>query len=283
VPTALGSGLAIEAVDLGTIVRLPGAPESDPLAATARLVLASLGVGVPDAWCTIHSTIPIAGGLGSGAAVATALVRALTAYHGRRLATARVSDLVFEVEKIHHGTPSGIDNTVVAYEQPVLFEKGRPIERLGVRAPLALLIGDTGVASSTREAIDAVRRSWQRDRARYERLFTKVGEVVEAARDAVESGDSPTLGHLMDQNQELLVQMGVSSPELDRLVAAARGSGALGAKLAGAGLGGNMVALATGETADQVAAALHAAGAAGIIATCVAPADQRANGHSPGE
>lgn len=278
-PTARGSGLVLEAADLHTIVCLADAPASDALAAGARLVLAHLGVGVPDTWCTIRSTIPIGGGLGSGAAVATALVRALAAYHDHELPAATVSDLVFEIEKIHHGTPSGIDNTVVAYEQPVLYQRGRPIQRLRVGAPLALVIGDTGRTSSTRAAVDAVRRSWEQDPARFEGLFTDVGRVVEAAGDAIRSGDSPLLGRLMNLNQALLARMGVSSPELDRLVAAARGSGALGAKLAGAGRGGSMVALTTGEDADQVAAGLRAAGAAGVIATCVAPDDREENEH----
>ena len=49
----------------------------------------------------------------------------------------------------------------------------------------------------------------------------------------------------MDENHALLQEIGVSCPELDALVAAARAAGALGAKLSGGGRGGNMIALVT--------------------------------------
>ena len=72
----------------------------------------------------------------------------------------------------------------------------------------------------------------------------------------------------MDQNQALLRQLTVSSPELDRLMSAARNAGALGAKLSGGGRGGNMIALVQEGTAEDVATALAAAGSPrAIIAT----------------
>ena len=72
---------------------------------------------------------------------------------------------------------------------------------------------------------------------------------------------------MMDDNQVLLSQMGVSSPELDNLVEAARLAGALGAKLSGAGRGGSMIALVTKEDSNPVIQALFNAGAAGVILT----------------
>ena len=77
------------------------------------------------------------------------------------------------------------------------------------------------------------------------------------------------LGKLINENQELLETLGVSSPELERLIATARQAGAVGAKLSGAGLGGNMIALAPSEIAPSVAHALTEAGATGVIVTTV--------------
>jgi mevalonate kinase len=68
----------------------------------------------------------------------------------------------------------------------------------------------------------------------------------------------------------LLQEIGVSSPELDRLVQAARDAGALGAKLSGAGWGGVMLALVTETSGPSVAAALRAAGATSVLETPVA-------------
>ena len=62
------------------------------------------------------------------------------------LSDEQVSQLAYEVEVIHHGTPSGIDNSVITYAKPVYFEKGKMIEILQVKHPFTLVIGDTGVS-----------------------------------------------------------------------------------------------------------------------------------------
>lgn len=268
-PAPAGSGLKIVAADLGQSVHLTTAPEDDPLAVAARLALAHLSAPEPDSTLTIRSTIPIASGMGSGAAVSTALVRGLAGFLGHALEPAEVSDIVFEVEKIHHGTPSGIDNTVVAYEQPVYFVRGRPVERLVVGESLTLLIADTGAPSPTGQVVAQVRQGWQREPARYDALFDQIGDIVEEARRAIESGDVDTLGELMDDNHELLIELGVSSPQLNDLVEAARFAGAMGAKLSGAGRGGNMIALVEDDLVDEVTEELREAGAVNIIRTTV--------------
>ena len=272
-PAPPGSGLTLVAPDLGTEHPLATAPQDEPLAAAARLVLSHLSAPEPDAVLTVSSTIPIASGLGSGAAVSTALVRALASFLGRSLATAEVSALVFEVEKIHHGTPSGIDNTVVAYEQPVYFMRGETVERLSVGDPFTLLIGDTGIRSPTKRVVGQVRGSWKRRPARYDALFDQIGDIASQARRAIEAGRVDALGPLMDDNHELLIELGVSSPELDELVEAARFSGAMGAKLSGAGQGGNMVALVEDDCVEDVTEAVREAGAVRVIRTRVTTAD----------
>ncbi|HMQ32013.1 MAG TPA: mevalonate kinase, partial [Chloroflexaceae bacterium] len=96
-----------------------------------------------------------------------------------------------------------------------------------------------------------------------------VGDLATRARFALAAGEAAVLGHLLDANQALLERMGVSSPELGRLVTAAREAGALGAKLSGAGWGGVMLALVTDETRVAVEEALREAGAARVLATTV--------------
>jgi mevalonate kinase len=63
--------------------------------------------------------------------------------------------------------------------------------------------------------------------------------------------------------------MTVSSPELDNLVKAAREAGALGAKLSGAGRGGNMIALVAEGGGTAVTQALYTAGASQVIETVI--------------
>lgn len=272
-PAAPGSGLTLVASNLKKQVALATAPEDEPLAAAARLTLAYLKADEPDATITIHSTIPIASGLGSGAAVSTALVRALAGFLGHKPPPAEVSRLVYEVEKIHHGTPSGIDNTVVAYGQPVYFVREQPIERLKVGQALTLLIGDTGAPSPTGKIVAHVRRAWQREPAHYDALFDRIGDITDEARRAIEDGDVDALGPLMDENHELLIELGVSSSKLDSLVDTARLAGAMGAKLSGAGQGGNMIALVEDDCIEDVEAALKETGAVRVICTEVAATD----------
>ena len=75
----------------------------------------------------------------------------------------------------------------------------------------------------------------------------------------------------MTENHRLLQQVGVSSAELDFLVDTALQAGAVGAKLSGSGRGGNMIALAAEENAEDVSAALVSAGAKRVIISRVNP------------
>lgn len=260
----------IEAPDIGLRSELSRLPATHPLAAAARGVFAALGVdSPPDCHISIRSTIPVASGLGSGAAVSVALIRALAGFFHSPLTDEQVSAIAYDVEKLHHGTPSGIDNTVITYAKPVYFVKGQPIETFRVGAPFTLVIGDTGVPAPTKESVGDVRRLWEADKPRWETVFDQIGEVARRARERIESGEWRALGALMNDNHALLQQLTVSSPELDRLVEAGLRSGALGAKMSGGGRGGNMIALVEKENAPAVAEALKSAGARRTIITQV--------------
>jgi mevalonate kinase len=240
------------------------------MALVARATLAKLGLPPdPDWQIELISEIPIASGLGSGAALNAALVRAIYAQIGVTPEPAQVSNLVYLGEQIYHGTPSGIDNTVVAYGQPVWFIKDTSPTVFSPARPFTLVIADSGVASPTHETVAGVRRHREADPERYERWFDAIGELVWEARRTLEEGRSEALGPIFDRNHALLQQIGVSTPQLDQLVAVARDAGALGAKLSGGGGGGNIIALVETRSASRVAAALEAAGAVRVVITTV--------------
>ncbi len=144
------------------------------------------------------------------------------------------------------------------------------IETFKVGAPFTVVIGDTGIAAPTKESVADVRKLWEADQAKWERVFDQVGALAENARENIESGNWKVLGELMNRNHALLQEMTVSSLELDSLVEAARKAGAAGAKLSGGGRGGNMIALAEAEKADDISSALISAGAKNTIITQVA-------------
>lgn len=238
----------------------------NPLARIAQLTLAHVKQQPPLAELTITSDIPVGANLGSGAAVAVAVARAIAAFFGVELSSCEASALAYEVEKIHHGTPSGIDNTVVAHEQPVWFVKASEPRVLHMSGTLPLVIGDTGFSTPTRIPVGDVRATWERDRERMEGLFNAITSLVYISREALEKGELAMLGHAMNANHMLLQQMGVSCEPLDALCNAAREAGALGAKMSGGGRGGNMIALARDvQHANVIRAALLAAGAKRVL------------------
>ncbi|MCS7055295.1 MAG: mevalonate kinase [Thermoflexales bacterium] len=240
----------------------------DPLARAALAALDLIGQKPPRATLIVTSDIPVGANLGSGAAVSVAIGRAIAAYFGYPLSAEEASQLAYEVEEIHHGSPSGIDNTVIAHERPVWFVRGRPPELLdsAIGDTLPLVIADTGITTPTRIPVGDVRAAWEREPERMERCFDAIAALVRSSREALERGDLEGLGRAMDANHALLQQLDVSCPELDALCAAARAAGALGAKMSGGGRGGNMIALAR-DAAHAVAlcAALREAGAKRVI------------------
>jgi mevalonate kinase len=274
VSVAAHAGIVIHAPEVGIHAPLSRLAPDNPLAAVVDAVFAALNTDIATCGGTeikITSTIPIAAGLGSGAAVSVAIARALSAYLGNPLDDEQINRIAYEVEKIHHGTPSGIDNTVVTYAKPVYFLKGEGehplIERLRVAKPFTVLIADSGIPAPTKESVADVRKERARNPRRMDTLFAAVGSIVRTARQAIEGGHPEYLGALMNENHRILQEMGVSSAILDRLTEASLNSGANGAKLSGGGRGGNVIALSTNDNAPAVAEALLHAGAKNVIQT----------------
>jgi mevalonate kinase len=267
---AIRPGIWIDAPAVDLHAELNTLPSDHPIASVIHNFLFLWRVSpFPDLQIRISSTIPVASGLGSGAAVTVALTRALALHFGYSITEEDVNAFAYEIEKIHHGTPSGIDNTVVTYAKPVYFIKGYPIETFHVGKPFTIIVGDTGIHAPTRESVGDVRNLWEADKPKWEDIFDQVGFIARKARTAIERGEIESLGELMNQNHALLQEMTVSSPELDVLVAAAREAGAQGAKMSGGGRGGNMIALAPRELADEISQSLQRAGAQRTIITQV--------------
>jgi mevalonate kinase len=236
--------ILIEAPQIDLSAELSELDAEQPLKAAISGVQEALGIShSPACQISVTSSIPSGSGLGSGAAVSTAIIRAYAAFLGKRLGDEEVSRLAFEVEKIHHGTPSGIDNTVIAHQKAVYYQKGERFHFLEVPTGFSMLVINSGSPGNTFNAVQQVRQGWEKEPDRYNRIFTAAGEISRQARERIEAGMPEDLGPLMDSNHSLLQELGVSTPEIDRLAVAARQAGALGAKLSGGGLGGHLIAL----------------------------------------
>ncbi|WP_210603918.1 mevalonate kinase [Brevibacterium oceani] len=219
----------------------------------------------------IRSGIPHSRGLGSSAAVATAIARAVANLRGVDIDAAALHGIVQTAETVAHGRPSGIDAWAVAADWPIRFQNhsARPIE---VGSPLVFVLADSGRPGSTAQAVGGVRARHDADPVRVGAMIDRLAALSEAAVDDIRAGDRVTIGHHMLEAHELLGSLGVSTPTLDSLVDAATAAGAKGAKLTGGGLGGCVLALADGdEAAEELADAMRAAGAPRTWTTEVRP------------
>ncbi|KPV61943.1 MAG: Mevalonate kinase [Candidatus Bathyarchaeota archaeon BA1] len=213
----------------------------------------------------IRSSIPVAAGLGSSAAVATAVTFAVGQLLDMRLSHQEVFRIAYEAERLVHGTPSGIDPAISTYGGVLLFSKDRGFTPLDIKVDIPLVIGDTRIERSTGEMVAMVREKRERQPLIIDPIIKIGGEIALQAVEALKSGDLNTLGDLMNINHALLYAIGVSNETLERLIYAARGAGALGAKITGAGGGGCMIALAYPEKLGQVANAIEQAGGTAFI------------------
>jgi mevalonate kinase len=212
---------------------------------------------------TLGGDLIAASGIGASAASCSAIARALNQEFNLGLSDERINEIAFEGEKGYHGTPSGIDNSVATFGGLIWFKKGNPniIERIKIKHPVEIIMGNTGLVADTKRAVAGVRERKDKYPEKYEKIFKEAENLVLEARKALESFDLRKVGELMNKNHSLLQGIEVSCKELDFLVKLARDQGALGAKLTGGGLGGNMVALTPGkDLQEQVAKAIESAG-----------------------
>lgn len=255
----------------GVDIRLLGAGPGErrvPAGVDARLeevlrLAARLG-GLPDELglaLQIEGDLPIAVGLGSSAALAVALVRALAAGSSEALDDTQVAARANQIEAIFHGRPSGIDVTTAARGGVLHFRMGPPLEHrmLALGRSLDFLLIDTGTQHSTATTVGSLAERAAASPATHAPLFDAIGTLAEFAEICLLRGEVHGLGEAMTMNHGLLRTLGVSTEELDAAVAAALACGALGAKLTGAGGGGVVLAL-LGPESEGLAEALAARG-----------------------
>ena len=227
----------------------------------AGVVLDQLGLSRRSMRIEVFPDVPRSMGLGGSAAMAVAIVRALDKHFRLGLSDEQVNRLAFESEKVAHGSPSGLDNTLACYGKALVFRTGDPplIEPLNIREPIPAVIGMTGLEGLTAKTVGRVREAWQQDKKLYERIFDQIDALTLRGIQAIQDNDLPTLGQLMNICQGMLNALGVSTPELEKVCDIARENGALGAKLTGGGGGGSIIAVCDGDT-EPVVSAIRAAG-----------------------
>ena len=273
----IGLGLEVEVTEGKGPIRCESEVVDERPARLVAEAATALGIAQRDLVVQVRSELPAGAGLGSSAALAVAVVRALARAAGRDVARDEMLALGRRLEGIFHGQSSGIDPAAAMSDGGLFrFTRGEPPRIAALRAgreiPLVVGLGDE--TRSTGSAVGGLRARWEGERGRYERLFDRVAAVVEDGTRAIEAGDLVALGEAFTRNQELLAEIGVSAPAVETRVSAALGAGALGAKLTGGGAGGAVIAV-TPEP-ERVAAALEREGVRTLVVRIGQAAEGRA-------
>lgn len=213
----------------------------------------------------ISSEIPISAGLGSSAAVAVATIAAIADLFDLKFTKEEISSMAFESEKMIHGNPSGIDNSIATWGGLLVFEDGN-IEKKELTHKMPLIIINSKIARDTKRLVASVAMLKENHDRVMGSLLTTMGTITQQVIIEVESGNMKKMGELMNMNQGLLEAINVSHPFLSKLIWELKEMGALGAKLTGAGGGGCMIALFESlDNSDMIKAKLMKLGVDVII------------------
>ncbi|MBF0779584.1 MULTISPECIES: mevalonate kinase [unclassified Granulicatella] len=210
----------------------------------------------------IRSSIPIERGMGSSAAVSTAIIKALFHYFHKSPKKQELFHLVNISEKIVHGNPSGLDATIIINQTPLFFKKDNPMIPLNIQTKGFLVIADTGITGRTKQAIDKVFWLKKHHPKQHHIIMSNLEKLtIKVGKDLI-YGNIKQLGEHLSKAHLQLQFLGVSHPKLDSLVKTALHYGALGAKMTGGGIGGCMIAVTeTKQMAQHIATQLENHGA----------------------
>lgn len=203
---------------------------------------------IPNLQITIRSDVEPGCGLGTSASTAAAVTGALSKALELNLDKETINSIAFEAEKVTHGTPSGIDNTITTFGGLLAYSPQRRREekiRLMDDAPkFFLLLMDSGQENLTRKAVEKVRKLYDQKKQMVKKVFKKIWKISEDVWYQFHHDlNWEKIGELMTKNHRLLKKIGVSNHMLDKLTNIAREAGCFGAKLTGGGLGGYVIAL----------------------------------------
>ena len=222
-------------------------------------------LSVPAVSVMIDSDIPVGSGLGSSAAAVIATLGALNSEFGLGMTRAAIAEVGHAIEREVQGAASPTDTFVSTMGGTIMITPGgvSPVSAKLRLIDCDIVIGDTREFSSTKELVGNVGVLHERYPAVMNPIFDIIDSFAEVGVPLIEEGDYRGVGELMNINHGLLDAIGVGSAKLSALVYAARGAGAWGAKITGAGGGGCIVALA--DDADAVASAVSDVGGHAIV------------------
>ena len=250
----------------------PAAARRHPHLLAARSVFHADALGPLDV--RIASRIPRGAGLGSSAALATALGAGLASALGG-IDRSMLAERSFLVERRAQGVGSPGDTSAIVAGGVVAVNGGRgPLLwelpdgdvrwrfRRATDPGWVWIVAYSGVPRSTAEAVRAVGTRF--DGPDGPALLDEFARVAEEGIGAVEAEDREAVGPLLERNHALLRAVGVSHPRLEAMRDALRPV-AEGSKVTGAGAGGSVVALVAPGRETEAARRVQRAGGLAFV------------------
>lgn len=204
----------------------------------------------------INSNFSAGSGMGYSAAFCVAITRAMNNLFSQDWKNEKINELAYLGECVAHGKPSGIDNTCATFGTTIWFEKNMQEEKNKVRPikcgkNLYFVLADTGIKHNTKEVVEKVKKFKEENKKEFDVICSDYKSIVSKAKKEIQFGGVIEIGKLMNQNHLLLKQLGVSNEQIDQIIRIANFEGAIGAKITGAGMGGNVLILCENEKGQE--------------------------------
>lgn len=210
----------------------------------------------------ISSRVPPGIGLGSSAASCVATVAAVDSLFQKNPSRQKVCELAIESERLIHKRTSGADCYVSTFGGLMqYYGKSKSFKNIETKRSLSLVVASTGIKHSTSDLVAGVKRFKDTNRILFESLSKQASDICLQACTAIESGKCDKIGELMNENQIILQQIGISHHKVRDIIDICSKAGAMGAKITGAGGGGAVIALAASkQESTKIASHVKAAG-----------------------
>lgn len=196
------------------------------------------------------SSLPLGAGLGSSAALSVAIIRALSSLNNISLLKSEISAFANNLEKRFHGSPSGLDVSVVAFDKPIVFQNENgpiSVSELSHETTFNFALIDSGKRSSTIEMVE-VASQYFKDKIAGPSLIKDFNQATNELICGMENGVIEKVKSAMNRACQLLETISVVPEDLKTIIKSSLDLGCLAVKPTGAGGGGCLLALLPSDT-----------------------------------
>lgn len=223
-----------------------------------KAVIAAQGMEEDRVEIRCWSEVPPGAGLSSSSALLVAALHATNAWLQREAPGHQFAETAREIEFSRMGVTCGFqDFYATTFGGLICMDfrdkehwRGPRVDPLATvepllrhDAPLPFVLAHTGRQRDSGETHRPLRARWVEGDGAVRAAMRALGSIARQTKRAVLEHDWPAVGAAMNTAHDYIAAVGGSGPVVDTLIAQARSLGARGAKLAGAGLGGTIIAL----------------------------------------